>query len=288
MSELVLQHGCAKGGEPYVPRVCRVVDVRDQTHDVKTIRVQTPEGGLPFERKPGQLAMVSLPPYGECMFAVASQGPDYLEFVVKRVGFVTERLHELRPGDEVGVRGPYGNWFPFDSARGRNLVFVAGGIGMPPVRSFIEYALAHRADYGRIDIVYSASTYEDLVYKEDLFRNWPKEYDTHVHVSVYHATDGDGWNGKVGYTAPYLKEVFAEEGLATENAAAVICGGPSLYRTCREALFELGFDPADVVTTLEARMKCGVGKCGRCNVGGVFICLDGPVFTEAELARIPR
>ena len=277
-----------KNHEPYVPQVCRVIDVQDQTHDVKSFRLQTLDGKRPFERKPGQLGMFSIMPYGECMFAVASEGPDYDEFVVKKVGYVTERLHELKVGDEVGLRGPYGNWFPYETTKGRDMLFIAGGIGMPPVRSFLEYCLNHREDYGRIDVVYSASTYDDLVYKEDLFGKWPNEPDTHVHVSVYHAKEGDGWNGEVSYTAPYLEKIFAEEGLSTENAAATLCGGPSLFRTCRESLLKLGFAPEDIITTLEMRMKCGVGKCGRCNVGGGFICLDGPVFTEKELQRMPR
>lgn len=286
---ITVQHGCARNnGEPYVPQVCRVIDIQEQTHDVKSFRLQTLDGKRPFSCEPGQLGMFSDPPYGECMFAVAGVGEDYCEFIVKNVGFTTNHLHELSVGDEVGLRGPYGNWFPYESAKGRDMLFIGGGIGMPPVRAFLRHCLEYREDYGRIDFVYSASTYDDLVCKDDLFNVWPNEPDTHVHVSVYHATEGDGWEGAVSYTAPYLEQVFAEEGLSTDNACAVLCGGPSLFRTCRESLLNLGFAPEDIVTTLEARMKCGVGKCGRCNVGGVFICLEGPVFTEAELARMPR
>ena len=177
---------------------------------------------------------------------------------VKKVGVVTEQMHKLRVGDSVGLRGPYGNWFPYKSTRGRNMLFIAGGIGMAPVRSFLEYCLRHRGDYGRIDLVYSASTYDDLVFKEELFKIWPSQPDTHVHVSLYHGNET--WTEPVSYTAPYLEQVVANEGLSIEN----------------------------IITTLEARMKCGVGKCGRCNIGGRYICLDGPVFTEAELATIPR
>ena len=166
------------------------------------------------------------------------------------------------------------------------MLFVSGGIGLAPVRSFIRHCLDHRDDYGRIDIVYSASSKADLVYLDELTNDWPNRSDTHVHVSVYHGSDD--WDGPVSYTAPYLEQVFRDNGLSTENRAVVLCGGPSLFRTCRATLSELGVSPADIITTLEARMKCGVGKCGRCNIGGRFICLDGPVFTEEELASVAR
>ncbi len=286
MSEIVVEHPCAKPGEPYVPIACRVAAIEELTPDVKAFRLQTPEGKRPFAVKPGQLGMFSLPPYGECMFCVTSQGDDYIEMAVKNVGFVTGHLHELSPGDAVGVRGPYGNWFPYESCKGRDMLFIAGGIGLAPVRAFVKYTLAHREDYGRIDVVYSASTYNDLAFKNELFEEWPSYPDTHVHVSVYRKSPG--WDGAVSYTAPYLEEIVAQEGLSTDNTAVTLCGGPSLFRTCRKSLGNLGYDPADIITTLEARMKCGVGKCGRCNIGGRFICLDGPVFTEQELASIPR
>lgn len=286
MAEIVIDHGCARAADAYVPTVCRLFDIKQQTKDVKSFHIQTLDGKPPFDSLPGQLGMFSLPPYGECMFAITSRSDHDIEMCVKKVGFVTEHLHELKPGDEVGLRGPYGNYFPYESCKGRDMLFIAGGIGLAPVRSFLEYVLQHREDYGRVDLVYSASTYDDLVFKKQLFEDWPAEPDTHVHVSVYHGDDS--WDGPVSYTAPYLEEVAAQEGFSTENVAVTLCGGPSLFRTCRESLGKLGYAPEDIITTLEMRMKCGVGKCGRCNIGGHFICLDGPVFTEKELSFIPR
>lgn len=288
MSDIVVSHGCAHlcEGSSLVPSVVAVAGIKELTHDVKLFTFKTPEGGAPFDSEPGQLGMFSVPPFGECMFCITSRGDDFVEMAVKRVGLVTEKMHKLSVGDQVGLRGPYGNWFPYESTRGRDLLFIAGGIGMAPVRSFLEHCLRHRADYGRIDLIYSASTYDDLVFKDELFEVWPDEPDTHVHVSVYHTSEG--WDGPVSYTAPFLEEIVAREGLGTDNVAVTLCGGPSLFRTCRESLQKLGYDSADIITTLEARMKCGVGKCGRCNIAGHYICLDGPVFTERELAAIPR
>ncbi len=288
MSEIVVSHGCAGvcNSSSLVPTVVNLIGIKELTHDVKLFTFQTTDGKAPFDTLPGQLGMFSAPPHGECMFCVTSRGSDYIEMAVKNVGIVTEQMHKLKVGDQVGLRGPYGNWFPYETTKGRDMLFIAGGIGMAPVRSFLEYCLNHRGDYGRIDLVYSASTYDDLVFKHELFEVWPQMPNTKVHVSVYHGDEN--WSGAVSYTAPFLEKVVEEEGLSTENTAVTLCGGPSLFRTCRESLLKLGYDPADIITTLEARMKCGVGKCGRCNIGGLYICLDGPVFTEKELAHIPR
>ena len=286
ISPITVEHGCTEGNaRPLVPQVCRIVDIVSETADVKSFRLATREGKRPFDSRPGQLGMFSFLPEGECMFCISDNTPDYLEFTVKRVGRVTAHLHTLEVGDEVGLRGPYGNWFPYESTKGRDMLFIAGGIGMPPVRSFLEWCVKHREDYGHLDIVYSASTYADLVSKADLFGRWLDVPDMGVHVSVYHASElpddapEAARNLTESYTAPFLQSLNLP---VTESSAAVICGGPSLFRTCTEALVEMGYAPSQIVTTLEMRMKCGVGKCGRCNVGSHYICLDGPVFTLEE------
>ena len=282
MTSIAISHECARGDKPYLPQVCVVTDIVEETADVKTFRLQTQDGTKPFDSKPGQLAMFSFLSEGESMFCIAGTGDDYVEFTVKKVGRVTERLHALEVGDAVGLRGPYGNWFPYDSCKGRDLLFVGGGIGMPPLRSFLLYCINHREEYGRLDFVYSASTYADLVCKQDLFENWKSVPNMGVHVSVYR--ESEGWDGPVAYTAPFMESLDLPP--VTENSVAVVCGGPSLYRTCSEALERMGYAPGQIVTTLEMRMKCGVGKCGRCNIGSHYICLDGPVFTREEIAQI--
>ena len=283
MPKIEISHGCAQGDpQALIPKVCKIVDIVEETQDVKSFKLSTLDGKKPFENKPGQLGMFSFISEGESMFCVADNGDDYVEFIVKKVGRVTEQLHALDVGDEVGLRGPYGNWFPYESCKGRDMIFIGGGIGMPPVRSFLQYCIKNRADYGHLDYVYSASSYEDLVCKEDLFENWPKVDDMNVYVSVYHGSPESEAKGIAeAYTAPFMESLNLK---VTDNTVAVLCGGPSLYRTCSEALLDkMGLASEQLVTTLEMRMKCGIGKCGRCNIGSHFICLDGPVFTRAEI-----
>jgi len=282
MSPVTIQHDCAREGAiALTPIACKVLSVSQETADVKAFRIQALDGTKPFECRPGQTAMLSVIPYGECMFCVSAQGQDYLEFTVKEVGYVTEKLHALSPGDTVGLRGPYGNWFPTEELKGKDVLFVGGGIGLAPLRSLLTYLLDHREDYGRIDLVYSGSTPDDLIFLDDITNVWPQLPDVHCHVSIYKPCEG--WEGEVCYTAPFLEQLK----LSQDNRAVVLCGGPSLFRTCREMLVGLGFAEEDIITTLEMKMKCGIGKCGRCNIGSLYICLDGPVFTLAELNKIP-
>ncbi|HBT95860.1 MAG TPA: hydrogenase [Coriobacteriia bacterium] len=281
MTSITIDHNCARAEVPLVPLICKVKEIVPQTSDVASIRITSLDDTKPFEAKPGQTAMLSVIPYGECMFAVSSQGADYLEFTVKRVGYVTEQLHALQAGDQVGLRGPYGNWFPYEELKGRDVLFVGGGIGMAPLRSLITYMLDRRSDYGRIDLVYSGSTRDDLVYYDDIIENWPKIDNMHVHLSVYKGTPD--WAGEVCYTAPFLESL----GIGSEGRVVVLCGGPSLFKTCLQSLVRLGFAESDIITTLEMKMKCGIGKCGRCNIGSKYICLDGPVFTMEELKELP-
>ena len=272
-----IDHDCSCEKNPLIPSVCRVIEITEETKDVKSFKVQTLEGERPFDFSPGQLGMLGLPAFGESMFCVSMGGDNWIEFTVKKVGTVTERLHLLYPGSQVSVRGPYGNRWPLEQCKGRDMLFVAGGIGLPPVRSFLLHTLSNRSDYGQINLVYSAASKADLVFKRQLFEEWPREKNTHIHVSVYHGSED--WDGEVAYTAAFLESLKLETG----NTTAVLCGGPSLYRTCLKALSAMGISDENIITTLEMRMKCGIGKCGRCNVGSKYICLDGPVFSQAEV-----
>jgi len=268
-----------KHENPLIPVFCKITEIKEETPDVKTFRLSTMEGGKPFSSKPGQLAMISLPGTGEAMFSITAQGDDWLEVSVKRVGELTEALHDASAGDSLGVRGPYGNYFDAEALKGKNLLFVAGGIGLAPVRSLIRYVLEHREDYGEIDLLYGARTSADLVYKEDLFENWPKVMKTHLTIDVEECD----WQGHVCFVPPFIEEIA----FSPENRTCILCGPPIMIKYSLNSLEKLGFPKENIITTLEMRMKCGIGKCGRCNIGSKYVCLDGPVFTMAELDELP-
>jgi NAD(P)H-flavin reductase len=267
---------------PLLPQICLVTDIRRETPDVKTFRLQSAEGTKPFSSLPGQLCMLSLLGVGEAMFSITAQGEDWLELAIKQTGLLTDALHELSVGDKVGLRGPYGNHFPVEAAKSRHILFIGGGIGLAPVRSFIRYAFARRADYGHIDILYGARSYDDLVFKDDLFENWPQEPDTQLYITVDKSSPN--WQGNVGFVPPYLEECA----FSPQNRLAVLCGPPVMIGMCLNSLAKMGFADENIVTTLEMRMQCGIGKCGRCNIGSKYVCLDGPVFTQAELRQLPQ
>ncbi|MGR6835516.1 FAD/NAD(P)-binding protein [Syntrophomonas erecta] len=267
---------------PLVPGIVEVIDIVDETPDVKSFYVKSENGGVPFNIIPGQLAMVSMVPVGEGMFSISWQEEqEYLQFAIKRVGLMTDELHKIEVGQKIGVRGPYGNGFPVDECKGKDMIFIGGGIGLAPLRSFIKYCFKHREDYGKIAIIYGSRSYADLCFKDELFDKWPKEKDTQVYVTIDNAEEG--WDGHVGFVPSYIEEL----GFSPENAIAVTCGPPIMIKFVLQVLEKMNFTDEQVITTLEMRMKCGIGKCGRCNIGSEYICLDGPVFNLAQLKQLP-
>lgn len=265
---------------PLVPTMVKVWQIVEETPDVKTFYV-TAEDGLPFKVMPGQLAMVSQLPVGEGMFSVSWQAEDHLQFAIKRVGLLTEALHEIEVGQTLGVRGPYGNGFPVDECKGKDMLFIGGGIGLAPLRSFIKYCFTHRQDYGKIKILYGARSYDDLCFKKELFEEWPQVPDCEVFVTIDNPEEK--WDGHVGFVPAYLEEINP----SPQGTIAVTCGPPIMIKFVLQSLEKMGYTDEQVITTLEMRMKCGIGKCGRCNIGSEYICLDGPVFNLAQLKKLP-
>jgi NAD(P)H-flavin reductase len=271
-----------ESGNPLVPTLGTVFKIVEETPDIKTFHVSTKDGKKPFTPMPGQLGMFSLINIGEGMFSVTSQGENHIEFAIKKCGMLTDALHEIREGQTVGVRGPYGNGFPIDMCKGKDMLYIGGGIGLAPVRSLIKYSFEHRDDFGKIDIVYGSRSPADLCFKEDLFENWPKEKDTQVHITV---DKGDeDWKGNVGFVPAFLEQVNPDP----KGKIVVLCGPPIMIKFCLQSLAKMGYKDEQVITTLEMRMKCGIGKCGRCNIGSKYVCLDGPVFTMEELNGLPN
>ncbi len=269
--------------EILIPSIGVITDIRKDTPDVKTFRVVGLDGKKLFEHMPGQCAMLSIPGVGEAMFSITSSptNTEYMEFSIKKCGCVTSWLHQAEVGQQITVRGPYGNGFPVENAfKGKNMLFIAGGIGLAPLRSVINYIRSNRANYGTVDIVYGARSMDDLVDINEIQTEWVNEKDFNVYLTI--DREQEGWNGHVGFVPAYVKEV----NIPTDRTA-VLCGPPIMIKFTLQALLELGFDKTQVYTTLEFRMKCGVGKCGRCNVGDKYICKDGPVFRMDNLEELP-
>ena len=270
--------------ENLIPKVGVITDIRKDTPDVKTFRVVGTDGKKLFEHMPGQCAMVSVPGVGECMFSITSSptNKEFMEFSIKKCGCVTEVLHAMEVGQQITVRGPYGKNFPVEEDfKGKDLLFIAGGIGLAPLRSVINYVRHYRENYGKVVIVYGARSKDDLVDIEEIKTEWMNEPNTEVYLTIDRPQDD--WDGHVGFVPAYVKEL----GL-NPNMTAVLCGPPIMIKFTLAGLLELGFDKSNVFTTLELRMKCGIGKCGRCNVGDKFVCKDGPVFRMTELDELPN
>ena len=270
--------------ETLIPYAGVVTKITDQTPDVKTFRVEAPEGGKLFEHLPGQCAMLSVPGISEAMISITSSptNKEYMEFSVKKCGCLTEWLHAMEEGQMITVRGPYGRHFPVDDElAGKNLVFVAGGIGLAPLRSVINYVRDNRDKYGRVDIIYGSRSKEDLVYYDEIVNEWMNEPDFHVHLTI--DREQENWNGHVGFVPNYIAEV----GLNPVNTCALMCGPPIMIKFSLPNLVQAGFEKTQIFTTMELRMKCGIGKCGRCNIGNKYVCKDGPVFRFDQLDELP-
>lgn len=272
---------------PLRPHPATILKIVPETRDVKTFRLTLDDDEVikNWRHEPGQLAMVSVFGVGEAMFSISSAPTrrGFIEFSIKCMGKVTRALHGLEAGDKVGVRGPYGNHFPYEIFKGQDLLFVGGGIGLAPLRSLVDFVFAaeNRADYGRVEILYGARSFDDLCFKYDVLDGWTKQPNTHIYTTIDRAEEQ--WRGHVGFVPAYLEEVAP----AAHNKVALICGPPIMIKFVMQALQKLGFKDEQVYSTLELRMKCGVGKCGRCNIGSKFVCLDGPVFSMAEIGQMP-
>ena len=269
--------------EALIPKIGVITDVRLDTPDIKTFRVVTPDGVKPFIHRPGQCAMLSIPGVGEAMFSITSSptNQEFMEFSIKKCGCVTEWLHQAEVGQQITIRGPYGNPFPVDDAfAGKNMLFIAGGVGLAPLRSVINYVRHYRDRYGKVDIVYGSRSKDDLLDYDEILNEWMTDDGIDVHLTI--DREQEGWDGHVGFVPNYVKEL----GFDTDKVA-VLCGPPIMIKFTLAGLQELGFDKTQVYTTLELRMKCGLGKCGRCNVGSKYVCKDGPVFRCDELDELP-
>jgi NAD(P)H-flavin reductase len=271
----------------YKPYLMEIEKIVEETSDVRTFRLKfkNEAEAEAFSFKAGQFGEYSVFGEGESTFCVASSPTrkGYIECTFRKAGRVTNSLANLEVGDTVGFRGPYGNTFPIEQWEGKNLLYIAGGIALPPMRCVIWNTIDLREKYKDITIVYGARSVGDLVYKHEL-KEWEERPDIRLITTVDPGGQTPEWKGEIGFVPAVLDKVAP----SSENTVAILCGPPVMIKFTMPVLKKLGFKDKDIFTTLENRMKCGFGKCGRCNVGKVFVCKDGPVFTYEEILSLPE
>ncbi|MBI5605591.1 MAG: FAD/NAD(P)-binding protein [Deltaproteobacteria bacterium] len=277
-------------GNPYLPYPVRIDRIITETEDrnIKTFKFVFLDPGdeQKFSYHPGQFAELSIAGKGEIPIGIASSPTEkgFLLFSVNKVGLVTTFLHNMKEGETMGVRGPMGNWYPLDQMEGKNIVIVAGGFAFTTLRSTIVYLLDpdNRKRFKDITVIYGARTPGMLLYKEELAA-WEARDDIHMHITV-DGTDDPDWKYNVGFV-PAITEKKAP---SAQDAFALVCGPPIMIKFTQPVLEKLGFPSERIIMSLENRMKCGIGMCGRCSVGPEFVCKDGPVFTLAKLNTLPK
>jgi NAD(P)H-flavin reductase len=272
----------------YLPTPLRVTGIVEETPTTNTFRLAFPEDVPRPDFTCGQFGEFGLYGAGESTFCLASPpSTEGLEITVKEVGKVTRAFHNLNEGDVVTFRGPYGNWFPYDEFRGKDLLFIGGGIGQAPLRGLLWTCLENRRDFGEIDLIYAAREECELVYERELVEFEGRD-DINVILALDPVCPGEvipGWRGRTSFVPPILEE----ERPSPRNRVVITCGPPIMIKLVARCLMDkLGYAPGQIWTTLEMKMKCGVGKCGRCNIGSTYVCKDGPVFSYEDVLAFPQ
>jgi len=269
----------------YIPYPAIVESVQNESFDTKTFKVVFEDEKLAasFDYKPGQFAQLSLLGIGEAPISITSSpcNRGCLEFTIRAVGKLTRAIYQLKPADKIYVRGPYGNSFPFEEVKGRDLYFIAGGIGLPPLRSLINSVFDKREEFGKIKILYGSKTPNELCFKHEL-QTWREITDTEVLLTV--DKPDDAWKENVGV----VTMLWDKTDMASSDGVAYVCGPPIMIRFVIVELTKSGFKDKNIYVTLERYMKCGIGKCGHCNIGPKFVCIDGPVFSYSQLKELPE
>jgi sulfite reductase subunit B len=269
----------------YIPYKAKITSIQKEGFDTNTYNVVFEDEAVKnsFDYKQGQFAEISVLGAGEAPISITSSPvrKGFLEFTIRRAGKVTQAIHNLKVGDGLFIRGPYGNAFPYEELKGKNIYFIAGGIGLPPLRSLINMVMDNRGAFGHVKILYGAKTPDEMCFKQEL-EQWKGVADTEVWLTVDKPCEG--WGCKVGV----VTELWKETNVRPDNAVAVVCGPPIMIKFVIKELQKSGFKDDDIIMTLERYMKCGIGKCGHCNIGEKFVCVDGPVFSYAQVKNFPQ
>jgi sulfhydrogenase subunit gamma (sulfur reductase) len=265
----------------YLPSMMLVIKTHQMTALEKLFTIELPDG-FSLNHKPGQFVEASLLGIGEAPISISSspsRSNGSFELCVRKVGTLTNALHSLHPGDVVGIRGPFGRGFPIERFRGKDLLFAPGGLGLAPLRSLINEVIDHRAMFGHIVILYGARQPSELLFKDEL-EEWKERKDIELHLTVDRADEN--WTGNVGV----ITTLFPQIQIHARNTVAITCGPPVMYRFVLMELQSLGIPEGNIWLSLERRMKCGVGKCGHCQMNHIYTCLEGPVFSFSEIKHI--
>jgi len=274
---------------PYKPTPVKISDivVENEARDIKTFKLtfidKADEENFVF--LPGQFAELSMFGFGECPIGIASSPTEkgYLLFTVKRAGVVTTQLHRAAVNETIGIRGPLGNTYPLEKMKGNNILIVGGGFAFTTLRATIKYILeqTNRPRFGDLMVIYGARSPGELLYKSEL---WALEKRSDMETFITVDKGDKKWNRREGFVPTVLKEVAP----SSRQTVALVCGPPIMIKFTLPVLIELGFSPESIFLSLEMRMKCGIGKCGHCNIGHKYVCKDGPVFSFAELQKLPQ
>ena len=278
---------------PYLPFKATILSVIQETSDsgsftsdldIKTYRLQFNNNYI-MDFLPGQFVELSVPGVGEAPFGFASNPLEkaFIELTIKRTGLLTDAVHALSAGDELWIRGPFGNVFPIEKIRGREILLIAGGLGLAPLRPLISYIFdpGQRDDFGLVNMLIAARSSNDFLYKYD-YKEWQRQKNVSLALTIDKAEAG--WEGLTGFPHNLVETLDFDK----DKTTALLCGPPIMIKAVAQKLLELGLQAEHILTTLEMRMTCGIGKCGKCNIGHQYICVDGPVYSLAQLEKMPN
>jgi NAD(P)H-flavin reductase len=281
----------ARRPNPYLPNLARIVRIIPMVKDnyFFTFRFEDPRLNERFDYKPGQFFELTVLGTGEAPISISSTPTrkGILECCIRRMGRVTNALYKLQENDLVGIRGPYGNGFPVDDLKGHNVILIAGGLGMAPVRGLLNYVLDRRNEFKRVILMYGARYPEDMLFRDELVSlTHRQDIETKLIVEqAYNLPDALGWKGRIGLVTDLFDDIKNVDPLDT---FAVVCGPPGFYKVVLQKLLDRNFSKDRILMSLERRMECGMGKCGHCAIGYKYTCIDGPVFTYWDILNLPE
>ncbi len=268
----------------YLPESATIISINEQTENEKLFKIKL-DSGLELGHQPGQFVEVSVFGIGEAPISITSSptNTDSFEICLRAVGNVTKALHNMKPGDKIGIRGPFGTGFDVESLKGKDLLLIGGGLGIVPLRSMINYIFDRREDFGKVTILYGCKEPCELLYGVEV-ANWKKRHDVEHHLTVDKCPEGDCWEGNIGVITTLIPNVDFD----VNNTYALVVGPPIMYKFVITSLKEKDVPDDHIIVSLERHMKCGVGKCGHCQINGAYVCKEGPVFNYSDLKNMPE